>query len=416
VVIEPPPEVEAPPVVDAPVPPPIEPAPPAVVPPTPVVADLPPPAPPARSALPTASTPVTAASLPPPPAAPGAVPGWTGPGAAAGAKRGSNTKLIVAGVGVVLVGVVALSALAELAGGGGGSDSSFDPISFSPQTFAPRPAVVTELTDAHRIVFSNDGSGNGDLYAVDPAGTSIVQLTSDANDDRYPSWSPDGRQIAFTRVLDHRGDIWVMDADGSNQRQLTNGAANDWAPDWTNDGRVLFTSDRSEDDGVSQDIWIVGLEGAGPEFLFGVRGRDDSTAVVSHVSNQIAFASNRADDGGRSMYMLDGAQEAVRLTSSGWLDGQPAWAPDGVTLVFARTSAGNPASDLWWVHSIDHTTGQMTTSAADDGHPAYSPDGVSIAWHSRIGASYHVMVGGDGAATRDLTTGLAGNSVEPSWR
>ena len=65
-------------------------------------------------------------------------------------------------------------------------------------------------------------------------------------DERYPSYSPDGTQIAFRGDLDlaePSGDeeIYVMNADGTNVRQLTSNADFDSAPSWSPDGkRILF--------------------------------------------------------------------------------------------------------------------------------------------------------------------------------
>ena len=37
----------------------------------------------------------------------------------------------------------------------------------------------------------------------------------------YPSWSPDGTQIAFTADEAGNDDIYVMNSDGSDLRRLT---------------------------------------------------------------------------------------------------------------------------------------------------------------------------------------------------
>ena len=63
-------------------------------------------------------------------------------------------------------------------------------------------------------------------------------------DERYPSYSPDGTQIAFRGDLDlvePSGDeeIYVMNADGTNVRQLTSNADFDSAPSWSPDGKQI---------------------------------------------------------------------------------------------------------------------------------------------------------------------------------
>jgi Tol biopolymer transport system component len=61
------------------------------------------------------------------------------------------------------------------------------------------------------------------VYAVQPDGTDLVQLTTDGVSSA-PSWTSDGR-ILFVRGPLHNGivatDLWLMDRDGGNQVQVT---------------------------------------------------------------------------------------------------------------------------------------------------------------------------------------------------
>ena len=66
-------------------------------------------------------------------------------------------------------------------------------------------------------------------------GSNVVRLTTDADGEGWPAWSPDGRFIAYERraTSDALADIWVMNADGSSERDLTNDPANeDIGPSW----------------------------------------------------------------------------------------------------------------------------------------------------------------------------------------
>jgi len=362
-----------------------------------------PPAPPAVTTAPPAAT------------SPGAVAGWSAPGGAAGARKSGPSMVLIAGGLVVLV-LVAGGLLSVLAGGLP-TDSpavTTDPAFFG--TADPEPGGGATFGDG-RIVFANDSSGNADLYSVDPAGSGAVHLTSTPEDDRYPAWSPDGSMIAFTRVVDSRGDLWLMAADGSDQRQITEGEANDWAPAWTPDGSALvFSSDRNETDDRSNDLWIVTLDGSDPQLLFGEPNKDEASAVVGLDGARVAFASDREGDA-RSIYIFDRfANTTTRLTFSGRTDDEPAWTTDGNTVVFARESETNGAGrDIWTVRVGDGFLTQLTTDDADEGHPALAPDGQSYAFQRNIDGSWHILA--DGAAgLRDVSAGLGGNSVEPTWR
>ena len=85
--------------------------------------------------------------------------------------------------------------------------------------------------------------------AKDPTQPVTQAVLLRTGDERYPSYSPDGTQIAFRGDLDlaePSGDeeIYVMNADGTNVRQLTSNADFESAPSWSPDGRRILSSAR----------------------------------------------------------------------------------------------------------------------------------------------------------------------------
>ncbi len=94
------------------------------------------------------------------------------------------------------------------------------------------PADGSILVEAHpdwaaeagRIVFTRYTFEGRDpnppkIWAVDPDGTNLVQLTRGPLPDFLPG--PDGMKIAFTRELRGPAEVFVMSADGSHVSQLT---------------------------------------------------------------------------------------------------------------------------------------------------------------------------------------------------
>ena len=76
---------------------------------------------------------------------------------------------------------------------------------------------------------------------MDATGENQRQLIHSARRDIYPSWSPDGRQIAFTSARDGNQEVYIVDRDGTNLRRVTEHPERDSFPVWHPGGRRLLT-------------------------------------------------------------------------------------------------------------------------------------------------------------------------------
>ena len=132
----------------------------------------------------------------------------------------------------------------------------FDPVS---GTITATPVTVVGGTrflswvapspDGHWLAYYSIGN-QMDLLISRSDGTGERELTHDPANDRYPSWSPDGRQIALLSNRSGKNQIWSIKPDGSDLRQLT------FAPDgvmskanWSPDGsRIVYLGGASDDD------------------------------------------------------------------------------------------------------------------------------------------------------------------------
>lgn len=234
-------------------------------------------------------------------------------------------------------------------------------------TDAARDAEPYVSFDGTKIAFVSDRDGDNEIWVMDGDGGNPVQLTFDAGSDNEPSWSPDGSKIAFSR-RPSAGDrhIWVMDADGNNQTQLTFTGGSNTLPDWSPDGsKIVFNSDRDGD----AEIFVMNSDGSGSPTQLTNNTAPDFAAVYSPDGSQIAFTSER--DGNREIYVMtsSGASQ-TNLSNNAAADLAPQWSPDGSQIAFASARDGN--NEVYVMTSSGSSQTNITNNAADDFEVSWS--------------------------------------------
>ncbi len=223
-----------------------------------------------------------------------------------------------------------------------------------------------------------------------PKGVAYKQLTTGAEDDFWPSWSPNGSLIAYVSGRSGQPALWIMSASGSGAFQ------------------------------VSRDSQATGYPSWSPN------------------STMVAYWSLTAQSSGISIYVL-GSNSTIQVPGSSPVAAQakPAWSPDGTRLAFygggvatqlvvytlaSRTltvvaNTTGPYPGVTWasneevlyttwvegneqINSFDLLTGSGAPFMAGDGNytaPVVGPDG-SVAYYSDFNpgaySMYYVGYGG----------------------
>ena len=134
-----------------------------------------------------------------------------------------------------------------------------------------------------RVLHRSTRSGSWELWLSDLDGGNAVQLTRDPGNDALPSheyggegparFSPDGKRIVWMRKFPGQGyDIWTMASDGSDARNLTGAHAGDEGyPSYSPDGaQIAFDSDRDGDN----EIYVMAADGSAPRRITHSKGAD----------------------------------------------------------------------------------------------------------------------------------------------
>jgi len=128
--------------------------------------------------------------------------------------------------------------------------------------------------DGRRIVFTShpvtddpQRSNLAEIYVINVDGTGLTRLTFNAEEERGPSWSPDGSRIVYmcrigggTAVF----EICDMKADGSDRRQLTDNTVFDGTPTFSPNGQqILFHRTVAPGTPGVQQLWLMKADGTG---------------------------------------------------------------------------------------------------------------------------------------------------------
>ncbi len=243
-----------------------------------------------------------------------------------------------------------------------------------------------------------------------------VCLTNNAFNDRYASYSPNGKRIIFES--DERGnwDIFMMDSDGKNRMMVTQSDSADRRPDWHPNGKsILFESSRSG----KFELYSLRLK-SGEVSLIPLE--IDSTAIpifarYSPNGKKIA-ASIRYNEHHADIIAFSAQGKLIKkYTEFGLRSFYPSWTPDGKSLVFfSRHETNNELDEIYMFNGENNEISKIISGPTHNFCPVISPDGLRVAFvESQTDKRPEIFVTTlDDSGKIQVTNNDSGDTI-PSW-
>lgn len=252
----------------------------------------------------------------------------------------------------LISGLLALVALAAvIAVGRGKREIAFGVAGIRPVTTFPGDEREPSLSpDGRQVAFSWEGKkgDNRDIYVALLGEQDPLRLTFDSAEDAYPAWSPDGKHIAFIRRrAGARADIMLVSPLGSPERKLREIRLGSWLASrmlaWSPDGKWLCFTNEVGASG-HHVLLLVSPESGDVKRLLHEEdnGIGDSSPAFSPDGRWLAFC--RFEHPNNSNLLLqrlspdlipEGAP--VRVRGAGINPQAPVW-PDGKKILFLDSS------------------------------------------------------------------------------
>ncbi len=264
---------------------------------------------------------------------------------------------------------------------------------------APRVTVLTSdpgsetfpsfSPDGNQLAFAWNGEqgDNTDIYVKVVGESYALRLTTDPLPDTYPAWSPDGKQIAFYRTGEGKGGIYAISPLGGQERKISDfqGVSLSWTPD----GEWLATAKSSWDAADRQEgsgLYLIPVEGGRPRQIT-VPGspQKDWHPAVSPDGRRLAFTRCPMYPV-CDIYCLDLSPDgsalgkARRLTQQYSFFSGVAWSPDSESVIYSASRFVAMKPYLWRVGKDGRNPQRLEYAGPYASQPAVARSGNRLAF------------------------------------
>jgi len=197
------------------------------------------------------------------------------------------------------------------------------------------------LPDGSAIIFATDKMTDYTIVqSFGTAGETGVRFISDPSfgPARYPSVSPDGRNVAFSVLRSrNKNQVCVIGIDGGNLRVYGAG----WEPKWSPNGSTLVFTRKV---GHFTHIYAMDAQTGANLVEICAAQANDFCPTWSPNGNYLAFISDRVGNRNHLFVATANGQAVSQLTDGNFDVGSASWESDGF-IYFSANAGGN--WDIW---------------------------------------------------------------------